>query len=226
MKSAGTISISIALRSSVVAIFGLVLMFMTSPLLSALTLACLPFLLVSFRIFSKLNMKYTAEMLTASAQAATVAEECFGSIRTVRSLNIIPFIAKHEKILRTVVSLETFCLMRKVWHSGCSRAFRDYVPATVLTLLVSLQVRSFAKETASTERYGGAQGQVLQWGLKSARSSGFFFGFNSIIGTGSIVMVLWFGARQVRDPISVNLHHTLTQRTSCILFLNSFPLHV
>lgn len=84
MKSAGTISISIALRSTVVAIFGLVLMFMTSPLLSALTLACLPFLLVSFRIFSKLNMKYTAEMLTASAQAATVAEECFGSIRTVR----------------------------------------------------------------------------------------------------------------------------------------------
>ena len=84
MKSAGTISISIALRSTVVAIFGLVLMFMTSPLLSALTLACLPFLLVSFRIFSKLNMKYTAEMLTASAQAATVAEESFGSIRTVR----------------------------------------------------------------------------------------------------------------------------------------------
>ncbi|EIE23519.1 putative ABC transporter [Coccomyxa subellipsoidea C-169] len=142
MKSAGTISISIALRSSVVASFGLVLMFMTSPLLSALTLACLPFLLVSFRIFSKLNMKYTAEMLTASAQAATVAEECFGSIRTVRS---------------------------------------------------------FAKETASTERYGGAQGQVLQWGLKSARASGFFFGFNSIIGTGSIVTVLWFGARQVVD---------------------------
>ncbi len=42
MKSAGTISISIALRSIVVSIFGVVLMFMTSPLLSALTLACLP----------------------------------------------------------------------------------------------------------------------------------------------------------------------------------------
>ena len=38
MKSAGTISISIALRSVAVASFGLVLMFMTSPLLSALTL--------------------------------------------------------------------------------------------------------------------------------------------------------------------------------------------
>ena len=42
MKSAGTISISIALRSIVVSIFGVVLMFMTSPLLSAITLACLP----------------------------------------------------------------------------------------------------------------------------------------------------------------------------------------
>ena len=38
MKSAGTISISVALRSIVVALFGVVLMFMTSPLLSALTL--------------------------------------------------------------------------------------------------------------------------------------------------------------------------------------------
>ena len=83
MKSAGTTSISIALRSTVVASFGLILMFMTSPLLSALTLACLPLLLISFRVFSKLNMRYTAEQLTASAQAANVAEECFGSIRTV-----------------------------------------------------------------------------------------------------------------------------------------------
>jgi len=29
------------------------------------------------------NKKYTAEQLTASAEASTVAEECFGSIRTV-----------------------------------------------------------------------------------------------------------------------------------------------
>jgi ABC-type bacteriocin/lantibiotic exporter with double-glycine peptidase domain len=63
-----------------------------------------------------------------------------------------------------------------------------------------MQVRSFAKEEASTRRYGGAQDQVVSWGLRSARASGFFFGFNSIIGTGSIVFVLWFGARQVRLP--------------------------
>jgi len=177
MKSAGTISISIALRSIVVSIFGVVLMFMTSPLLSALTLACLPararagrprerrrrpalaacvqglraaraqspawsrrgpasvsaclwtlsavpglrsaaawqpsmraqptdskhtgeqlasgvavrgsparaaqVLLASFRVYSGLNRKYISEQLTSSAEASTVAEETFGSIRTV-----------------------------------------------------------------------------------------------------------------------------------------------
>ena len=64
-----------------------------------------------------------------------------------------------------------------------------------------LQVRSFAKEEAATKRYGGAQDQVVSWGLRSARASGFFFGFNSVIGTGSIVFVLWYGARQVRFPL-------------------------
>ncbi len=83
MKSAGTSSISVALRSVVVAIFGLVLMFITSVLLTALTLAILPILLLSFRWFAIVNKKYTAEQLTASAEASTVAEECFGSIRTV-----------------------------------------------------------------------------------------------------------------------------------------------
>ena len=63
--------------------------------------------------------------------------------------------------------------------------------------LTLLQVRSFAKEKASTGRYGGAQDQVVGWGLRSARASGFFFGFNSLVGTGSIVFVLWYRARQV-----------------------------
>ena len=85
MKSAGTSSISVALRSVVVAIFGLVLMFITSVLLTALTLAILPVLLLSFRWYAIVNKKYTAEQLTASAEASTVAEECFGSIRTVSS---------------------------------------------------------------------------------------------------------------------------------------------
>ena len=44
MKSAGTVSISVALRSIVVAVFGLILMFQTSPLLTGLSLVSSPFL--------------------------------------------------------------------------------------------------------------------------------------------------------------------------------------
>ena len=83
MKSTGTSSISEALRSIVVGIAGLVLMCITSVLLTGLTLAILPILLLSFRWFILVNKRYTTEQLSASAEASTVAEECFGSIRTV-----------------------------------------------------------------------------------------------------------------------------------------------
>ena len=83
MKTAGTISISVALRSTVVACLGLVLMFLTSVVLSLLTLAILPVCLVALRFYSMLNKKYVREGLTCSAEASTVAEEVFGSIRTV-----------------------------------------------------------------------------------------------------------------------------------------------
>ena len=62
---------------------------------------------------------------------------------------------------------------------------------------MTAQVRSFAKEHAAVERYEAAQGTVLKWGLKSAYVSGIFFGLNSFLAFGSIVAVLWFGARLV-----------------------------
>ena len=62
-----------------------------------------------------------------------------------------------------------------------------------------LQVRAFAKERASCLRYDRSIRKVLHQGLLSARAGGFFFGFNFIVGTGAIVCVLWFGARQVVD---------------------------
>lgn len=85
MKTAGTISISVALRSTVVAVLGLVLMFLTSAVLTGLTLAILPLLLAALRVYSSLNKRYTREGLTCSAEASTIAEEVFGSIRTVSS---------------------------------------------------------------------------------------------------------------------------------------------
>ena len=59
------------------------------------------------------------------------------------------------------------------------------------------------------ERYGAAQNRVLQEGLKSARASGFFQGLNGLVGTGSIVLVLWYGARQVSTPSHAPAHAVL-----------------
>lgn len=42
-----------------------------------------------------MNKKYTAEQLSASAEASTVAEECFGSIRTVSGPTLSVQIAEH-----------------------------------------------------------------------------------------------------------------------------------
>ena len=114
MKSAGTSSISVALRSVVVAIFGLVLMFITSVLLTALTLAILPILLLSFRWYAIVNKKYTAEQLSASAEASTVAEECFGSIRTVSGPFMSLQVAEHtysSQILQCMYSCRVQCFL-------------------------------------------------------------------------------------------------------------------
>ena len=48
-------------------------------------------------------------------------------------------------------------------------------------------------------RYDRSIRKVLRQGLLSARAGGVFFGFNFVVGTGAIVCVLWFGARQVVD---------------------------
>ena len=81
MKSAGTISISIALRSIVVSIFGVVLMFMTSPLLSALTLACLPVRpMRSPSLWLRNPVCVRTEDLPASSHACLlIAPICFAS---------------------------------------------------------------------------------------------------------------------------------------------------
>ena len=93
MKSAGTVSISQALRAFTVAAFGIVLMLYTSPILTGLVVLCLPVLLGAFHVFARLNKRYTQEGLTASAAASVVSEETFGSIRTVRAYS--PFQAVH-----------------------------------------------------------------------------------------------------------------------------------
>lgn len=85
MKDASTISISMGLRSVAGSVAGVTLMFVTSWQLTSVTLAILPVTLIAFRFFAMANRKFTAEELSASAAAASVAEEVFSSMRTVRS---------------------------------------------------------------------------------------------------------------------------------------------
>ena len=69
-----------------------------------------------------------------------------------------------------------------------------------------LQVRSFAKEGAACERYSAAQGDCLQWGLKTAKLEGFFFAFSGFLAYSAVMSVLWFGARKVRASLGALLH--------------------
>ena len=61
-------------------------------------------------------------------------------------------------------------------HSAATKLHACNCPpeAGVISSVVGAraQVRSFAKENASCQRYGVAQQQVLGWGLKSAHASG------------------------------------------------------
>ena len=211
MKSAGTVSISIALRSIVVAVCGVVAMFLTSPLLSALSLGCLPLLLVAFRVYANLNSRYTREGLTCSAQASVVAEESFGSIRTVRPAPAVasPF-KDGDRFFHLRPSCWASAALGRRWPMlgpsashclpvSCPDSWTGWCfPNISIKILMATQVRSFAKEKPSCERYEGAQKAVLGWGLKSATASGFFFGFNAILAPATVSVVLWFGARQVR----------------------------
>jgi hypothetical protein len=49
-------------------------------------IACVPLcaFVGTMQIYARFNRRYTSNSLTASAAASVVAEECFGSIRTVR----------------------------------------------------------------------------------------------------------------------------------------------
>ena len=58
-------------------------------------------------------------------------------------------------------------------------------------------MRSFAKEEATLGRYDDAQRAALRFGLRSALLEGFFLSANSAVATGAVMVVLWYGARQV-----------------------------
>lgn len=58
-------------------------------------------------------------------------------------------------------------------------------------------VRAFAQEGAACSRYDDSVDSTQRWGVAAARLSGFFGVFSYLIGTGTVVVILWYGARLV-----------------------------
>lgn len=85
IKNAATTNLSEALRNLTTVIIGLVFMFTTSWKLTLLALAVVPAISVAVRKFGRYVRELSHKTQAAAAQAASIAEESFGAIRTVRS---------------------------------------------------------------------------------------------------------------------------------------------
>ncbi|KAK1575869.1 hypothetical protein Q3G72_009013 [Acer saccharum] len=85
IKNAATTNLSEALRNLTTAIVGLGFMFTTSWKLTLLALAVVPVISVAVRKFGRFVRELSHKTQAAAAQAASIAEESFGAIRTVRA---------------------------------------------------------------------------------------------------------------------------------------------
>ncbi|KAH9318061.1 hypothetical protein KI387_019830, partial [Taxus chinensis] len=85
IKNAATTNLSEALRNLTTALIGLGFMFQTSWKLTLLALAVVPVISVGVRKFGRYVRELSHRTQAAAAVAASIAEESFGAVRTVRS---------------------------------------------------------------------------------------------------------------------------------------------
>lgn len=85
IKNAATTNLSEALRNVTTALIGVVFMFSSSWKLTLLALAVVPLISVAVRKFGRYLRDLSHATQAAAALAASIAEESFGAIRTVRS---------------------------------------------------------------------------------------------------------------------------------------------
>jgi ABC-type multidrug transport system fused ATPase/permease subunit len=85
IKNAATTNLSEALRSLATAIIGIGFMLQTSPRLTLLALIIVPAISLGIRAFGKYLRELSHKTQAAAAVAASIAEESFGAVRTVRS---------------------------------------------------------------------------------------------------------------------------------------------
>lgn len=85
IKNAATTNLSEALRNLTTALIGIGFMFSSSWKLTMLSLVVVPIISVGVRKFGRYLRELSHETQAAAAVAASIAEESFGAIRTVRS---------------------------------------------------------------------------------------------------------------------------------------------
>ncbi|KAF5480181.1 hypothetical protein F2P56_000947 [Juglans regia] len=85
IKNAATTNLSEALRNLTTALIGIAFMFTSSWKLTLLALAVVPVISVAVRKFGRYLRELSHSTQAAAAVAASIAEESFGAIRTVRS---------------------------------------------------------------------------------------------------------------------------------------------
>ncbi|KAH7301745.1 hypothetical protein KP509_23G040300 [Ceratopteris richardii] len=85
IKNAATINLSEALRSLTTSLVGVGFMFQTSWRLTLLALAVIPAIFLGIRAFGRYLRELSHKTQAAAAVAASIAEESFAAVRTVRS---------------------------------------------------------------------------------------------------------------------------------------------
>src|SRR6185436_5301234 len=85
LQSAVSANISMALRNGVQALGGIVLLFVTSPVLATMMIAVVPAIAVSAVAYGRRVRRLSKEVQDRLAEAGAVAEESLAGLRTVRS---------------------------------------------------------------------------------------------------------------------------------------------
>lgn len=85
IKNAATVNLSDALRSLTISLVGIGFMFQTSWRLTLLSLAVIPAIFLGIKAFGRYLRELSHRTQAAAAVAASIAEESFGAVRTVRS---------------------------------------------------------------------------------------------------------------------------------------------
>jgi len=82
-----------------------------------------------------------------------------------------------------------------------SREAQDRLADTNVIVEESLQgiatVKAFAREDFETSRYDSGTATLIDTVVRSARHQGLFSGYMTLVGTGSLVIVLWYGCRLI-----------------------------